>query len=190
MPISFSLRDILSTAERTALKAAFGVATDAELETTMTNVSKAVLREFSDAVLGLYPARSGPEINERRLLHLIQYHFGMRIPTELQLTQLLRITETNATTLLRNLSARQQAALQPSYVNTLQIMFDAKVPNVDNVAHHVTIVSKHIVEWLRMRSSVVAPTFGAISKVKGTNDRYAIPLDTYNAICASLGLRA
>jgi len=188
MAIAFELTDVFTTEERTALKGVLSARTDAELEAAVTNLSKASLREFADAILGLYPGRLGSDISERRLLHLIRFHFGNRIPTEIELVQMLRITESNATKLLRDLSAHQPG-LADAYAATLQDLFDAKVANVDGATHHVTIVSKHLVEWLKGKATVVAPNLGAITRVRGTNDRHAIPIDTYNAICDSLRIR-
>jgi hypothetical protein len=89
---------------------------------------------------------------------------------------------------MRNMSVRHAETLATAYEDTLQAIFDTKAANEDG-EHHVTIVSGHLREWLGVECSRVAPTFGSIYKVRGTNDRYAIPIDTYNAICDHLGLR-
>ncbi len=189
MPISFTLNDILSADEQAALKESLGIPSDPELNRAMSKLAKAVSREFADVVLGSYTPRSGADVIERRLLYLIRYYFDGRIPTELQLSQLFRIPDASATTLLRNISARQRPLILPAYKATLQALFDAKAANADRTAHEVTLVSKHMVDWLKGESSRVAPTFGQLYKVRGTNDRYAIPIDTYNALCADLGLQ-
>jgi len=119
----------------------------------------------------------------------VTHYFGGRIPTELDLVTLLRIQERTATRLLGDMSSRNADALAQAYKDTLQAIFNAKSANVDG-AHQVTIVSAHMLDWLRVESSRVAANFGQIFKVRGTNDPYGIPIDTYNAICGHLGLRA
>lgn len=188
MPVSFNVNDILSAAEQATLKTILRTPAAAEFDAAVTRLAKAAMREFADLILGRYALRPSAEVNQVRLFHLVNHYFGGRIPTELELVTLLRIQERTATRLLGDISSRNADALAPAYNETLQATFDAKTPNVDG-AHQVTIVSAHMLDWLRVESSRVAANYGQIFKVRGTNDRYAIPIDTYNAICDHLGLR-
>jgi hypothetical protein len=187
MPISFNVNDILDATEQATIQRTVGANNAAQLDRAVTKLAKAAMREFADLILGKYALRPAAEVHQVRLLHLIGHYFDGRIPTELDLVGLLRIQERAATRLLDDTSARNSDALRPAYQATLQAIFDAKTPNVDG-SHQVTIVSSHMLAWLRVESSRVAATYGQIFKVRGTNDRYAIPIDTYNAICDDLGL--
>lgn len=190
MPVTFALGDVLEPGEQTTLMSNLDAADVAALETLVTNLSKAVTRELADTILGLYSARTASDMHERRMLYLIRFYFHEKIPTEMAISQLLGMPESAATAILRNLSARHRMTLAGAYRDTLQIIFDAKIASAnDEGAHHVTIVSKHLIEWLKAESSRVAPTFGPIARVRGTNDRYSIPIDTYNALCQALGVR-
>lgn len=188
MPISFNVNEILDADEQVAMRRALGASNAAQLDRAITKLAKAAMREFADLILGKYVLRPAAEVHQVRLFHLIQHYFDGRIPTELDLVALLRIQERAATRLLDDTSSRNGDALRPAYQATLQAIFNAKTPNVDG-AHQVTIVSSHMLAWLRVESSRVAAAYGQIYKVRGTNDRYAIPVDTYNAICDHLGLQ-
>lgn len=186
MIVSFELNDLLSADQQRQLKAILK-STDAQFSQDVAALTKTALAEFTDVILGQYTPRTNGDVNERRVLHLIPHRYAGTMPDEDDIKRLLRITDASATTVLRNLTARQSEALTAIYKRTLQPLFDAKTPNVDG-AHHVTITSKHLADWLKDQGSRVAPVLGSIFKVRGANDRYGIPLDTYNAICNDLGL--
>jgi hypothetical protein len=188
MAISFPISDILSADEQASMKLVLGTSTSPALELALTKLTKSAIREFADLVLGQYSPRSASDINERRLLRMVRYYFADRIPTELEFSNLFRLTAAQANTLLRNMTAKSRSDLIAAYKDTLQTLFDAKTANVGGTHHEITIVSKYLVEWLKQESTRVAPSYGSIFKVRGSNDRYGIPTDTYDAICTSFGL--
>ena len=187
MPVTFNVGDILSAEEQTTLKTILRARNAADLDAAVTKLAKSAMREFADLILGKYGLRPSAEVNQIRLFHLVKHYFGGRIPTELDLVTLLRVQERAATRLLGDVSSRNADALAQAYKDTIQAIFDAKTPNLDGT-HQVTIISAHMLDWLRVESSRVAASYGQIFKVRGTNDRYGIPIDTYNAICDHLKL--
>jgi|SRR6266567_4492667 len=90
---------IFDATRQSQLRAAFGLAPNADLRPVLEGLAAAALTEYSDTFFGEGMPTRAEDFQQRRLLLLVLHAFG-RLPNERQVATLFRLTLSRARILL------------------------------------------------------------------------------------------
>lgn len=119
------------------------------------------------------------ELNQFKLYLIVKYVLDNIIPTENEVSQLFKITNTNASTLIRNMQSRYQIELQTALNSSiLEIIQDDNLgeeyTNEDGRYYQVYIRSNSIVKTMNQILQYSPDSYPPISICRGFNNRYKI----------------
>lgn len=186
MKISIDLDKLINNEEKDILKEILSCDTDKELEKEVSGICKAAVYEYLEMILGKQLPTRANEIKERRLFHLLKYHFIGRIPRESEVSSLFQLTGSRSKTLLRNVKTKFRFELKKAIKNTVKTML--KEIKYENEEYHAIILNKNILEEIKQTVESEAPRLNQIRKVSNSASLYKIPIDTLKVLCDYYGI--
>lgn len=163
---------------------------DNEFSQKMSKVAYASLYELTRMLLGENLPTRADDIRQHRLLHLIKFLYGDRLPTETQISTMFQITASQSKTLLRNAISRFKHQLEGIEHQTL-VDYLSRATKVrareDNSPYRVTIQSDNVVECLNQIIEREAPTFDPVKKVTGSSRLFEVSADAMDVLSGVLG---
>lgn len=159
-----------------------------ELQSKLSQISKAATSEYLDMILGKQLPTRANEIYERRLYHLLKNYYAGKIPSEADVATLFQFKISSSKTLLRNVRTKFKYDLEEEIMNTVQDTLE-KAEFEDD--HFIILVQcENILEELQQTVSINAPQLDQITKVKGSAGVYKIPEDTFELLAKHYGINS
>ncbi|MFP7335197.1 hypothetical protein SFC23_17780 [Shouchella clausii] len=178
--------DFLDEQEIQKLMTLFNCQSNDEFNLALKNVTLAALTEYKEMLLGKGLPTRADEIKQHRLFHLVKHYFQGVIPTEVEVSSMFQLTETESRALIRNVRTRFRYQLEAEILNTLQQTVISAELSKDK--YHVVIQSDNVLEELNRVVSTNAPQLDPITKVRGSARKYQISEDTYELLSNKLGV--
>ena len=119
----------LDDSERKILRDLFGCS-DAELGDELAPYTRAAAHEYVDMFTGSGPITTANDVRERRLVSIVR-HGLQAIPKAAVVARLFKMTPAAASTLIRNVSAKHQVTVGPTFRSTLYETVKAAKPLPD-----------------------------------------------------------
>lgn len=146
----------------------------------------AALAEYKEMLLGSgVPSRS-EEVKQFRLYCLLRHFFKNRIPTEVQVSSMFQLTDSQSRSLLRNTRSRYRQRIESQVRDTLKATIQRA--QLVNTTYEVVIYSDNVVEALNALIEQHAPGCSYLSKAAKTARTYELSQDTHSQLCTILGL--
>ena len=156
---------------------------DAEGNFNRTDFQKRIAKASYEENIQLYSSSMRistiSELNQFKLYLIVKDVLESIIPTENEVSQLFKITNSTASTLIRNMQSRYQIELQTA-LNTsiLEIINDNNLgelyTNVDGNYYQIYIRSNSIVKTMNQILQYSENSFPPISLCRGFNNKYKI----------------
>jgi hypothetical protein len=119
------------------------------------------------------------ELNQFKLYLIVKYVLDSNIPTENEVSQLFKITNSTASTLIRNMQSRYQIELQNALNSSIlailhTVDFDDPALLFDGDYYEIYIRSNSLVKTMNQILQYSETSYPPISLCRGTNNKYKI----------------
>lgn len=119
------------------------------------------------------------ELNQFKLYLIVRYILDSNIPTENEVSQLFKITNSTASTLIRNMQSRYQIELQNALKSSIlailhTVDFDDPALLFDGNYYEIYIRSNSLVKTINQILQFADRSYPPISLCRGTNNKYKI----------------
>ena len=188
MKISFEVNELdFEEANQELVKKTLKLA-DSELQGALDKMAKAALTEYLEMLVeGGMPNRAD-EVKQHRLFYLTLNYFHPLLPTELQISTIFQLTQSQSKTLLKNTLSRYRNRLDDVLTATLQHTLET-AEHADDL-YLVVIQSEVVREELNMLITQNEPTYKLITKRRGSAGQFEISEDSYVLLRRELMLDA
>ncbi|WP_434775076.1 hypothetical protein [Pseudomonas oryzihabitans] len=183
--MEFEIEINLTEADKAEISAIIGCNTE-ELNKSLSPFFKASILEYLAMFRGLKVFKRGSDINEYRLLLLIENAFGGTIPDERTVSNLFQTNLTESRSLIRAVIAKYQYQLRPHIKQTLVTTLQSAARPNNTAAYGVIIRSQNIVDELNKALAEIDGTLPSVSKRKGSVSTYEIQPSSYDRLCEKL----
>ena len=180
--------DFFTEEECRRLNVLFGTKTEAEFLNALQKLTCAALNEYKQMFLGVGLPSRADEIQQYRLLQLILYYFGDRLPTEAEVSALFQLTRSRSRNLIRAVMTRFHYQLELHVMETLRQSVKQAEHIGDPPEYRVVIQSDNVVEELNRIIGSVAPKLDPITRLPSAARTYRISEDTYAELCGHLNV--
>lgn len=184
MAIKVDIRDdeLFTAEELKRLKELFEDTHGGDYEKAMEKIVHAALCEYKEMLLGSGVPPRADEIRRLRLFHLIKNYFGLRLPSEEEVTLMFQLTPLRSHNLIRSLIVSFRHELDAEVRVTLaETMCRCRLHPASN-KYRVIIQSSNVLEELNRIVRRVAPRFDQIAKVRYMASMYSMPKDSRRAL--------
>lgn len=188
--VNINLHDSLfSQEERVRLCNLFGIENgdNNEFKDAIEQISHAAIVEYKEMLLGKGLPTRADEIRQHRLLHLIKYYFLGRIPTEVEVSAMFQLTETESRSLIKSVKTRFRYELLQEISQTLRCVIESATQRNEGEPYKVVIQSDNVLEELNQIIEKEAPHCYPITKCRSTARTYEITEDSYQVIMNHFG---
>jgi hypothetical protein len=188
--MNISLHDgLFSPEERVRLCNLFGIRNDDDsgFNNAIAKITHAAIVEYKEMLLGKGLPTRADEIRQHRLLHLIKYYFLGRIPTEVEVSAMFQLTETESRSLIKSVKTRFRYELLQEIRQTLRTVVEAATQRSSGEPYKVVIQSDNVLEELNQIIEKEAPHCYPITKCRSTAKTYEITEDSYQVIMNHFG---
>lgn len=187
MNIQFQIDDeIFNDDQKETLRKILKLRSSTDMQVALDKIGKAALYEYLKMIVeGGMPGRAD-EMKQDRLLYLIQNYFEDTLPTEMQISTIFQLTQSQSTTLLKNTVSRFRQKLEHVIKNTMKQVISLAV--YSEPSYLVVINSDVIRDELNMLITQNEPTFNHIARKKGSAGQFVISEDSYGLLRRELNL--
>jgi hypothetical protein len=189
MSITISLNDVFDENELKILKSFFGYDETEDIQSIEGNMQKIILasiNEYKEMIVGRGIPSRAEDIHQYRLVSLIKYYYGDRLPTEEEVSSMFQLTPTRSRSLIRNVRTRFRYDLEYQIKNTMKNVLLSAKKNEEGSDFRVCIQSDYVLAEVRRLTNKVAPRDESIRKITDSTRVYYIPCDTYQKLFKEL----
>ena len=181
---------MFSNEEKQRLCSLFGITIEDEVgfQTAITKLVGAALTEYKEMLLGKGLPTRADEIRQHRLLHLIKYYYAGRIPTEVEVSSMFQLTDSESRSLIKSVRTRFRYELLNEINFTLKNIVRSANQLRRGESYRVVIQSDNVLEELNQIIEKEAPHSYPISRARGTAKTYEITEDSYQVLSNYFGL--
>ncbi|MFA9397401.1 MAG: hypothetical protein ACERKV_03930 [Clostridiaceae bacterium] len=183
--------NLISTEEKDRLKILFGIPNDednSKFEEQLQNITKAALVEYKQMLLGIELPTRAEEIKQYRLLHLIEYYFHDRIPTETEVSSMFQLTNSQSKSLIKNVLSKFHFQIEEILKNTMKSVLKGFSSTNPNREYTGIIQSDNIRDELNRIILRENPNLKLITLVRNSAAKYEIAEDSYDLLSKYFGL--
>jgi len=183
MEIKLETKKFLNKEQQTQLAKSLDWKTPESITVKLTGVMAAAFSDYIDMLLGSPLPSRAEEIREKRLLHLLRHYVQKdELLTEIQISAMFQLNESESRRLLRGVRSRFRSELDNRVATSIvSLLESATKPDDDN--RRVQLTSENLLDALKMSVTINAPQLDQIVKVRGAAGLFDIPIDTYNNLC-------
>ena len=172
--------DVINDEEYAKLKTLFQSDTTEEFTASLHGIAISALVEYKEMLLGKGLPTRADEIKQHRLFHLVKHYFKGVIPTEVEVSKMFQLTESESRALIRNVRTRFRYQLEHEIMTTLQQTIRAA--ELEGDVYQAVIQSDNVLEELNRLISTHAPQLDPITKVRNSARKYQISEDTFDLL--------
>jgi hypothetical protein len=177
----------LSQSEQGELAQILGV-NEEELPAALTTYASAALLEYVTMFLGQKVFRRGSDLQEYRLLLLIDKVFDSMIPDEEDVCRLFQTTSAESRALIRRVMSKYQYQLKTAIDNTVKRVVEAASQDGEGDPYTVTINSSNVVEGLNRLLADIDGALQPVTKKRGSVSTFEISPASHARLKERLGL--
>ncbi|WP_413484286.1 hypothetical protein [Morganella psychrotolerans] len=186
MNVQFDIDDVIFNDDKKEIFKKVLRLNDTDMQVALNKAGKAALCEYLKMIVeGGMPGRAD-EMKQDRLLYLIQNYFGNTLPTEMQISTIFQLTQSQSTTLLKNTVSRFRQKLEHIITSTMKQVIELAV--YSEPSYLVVINSDVVRDELNMLITQNEPTFNPIARKKGSAGQFVISEDSYRLLRRELDL--
>jgi hypothetical protein len=187
MNVSISISDAdLSPAEKQLIKTSLELRSDADIPDAIKRLCKSSFMEYVKMFVKQGLPKQAGEIQQERLVFMIQHYYQNRIPCEREIGKIFQLNPSQSKTLLKNIVGRYRTSLDAQIKNTLRTaIHSASVPsggsNYEFICH-----SEIMIDELNAIVKDKGPTLAPIQKLKNFASKYVCEPDTFDLLIQEL----
>jgi hypothetical protein len=150
-----------------------------DLQSNISNVATAALKEYVSMIRGQKVFTRGSDILEYRLFLLIESVFNGIIPDEQKICSLFQTSLTGSRSLLRAVISKYQYQLRATVACTMQKTLSNAAQSSDEEDYTVVINCRNIVDELNKVLAEIDGNLTPVTKKKGSVSTYEIKPSSY-----------
>jgi len=163
------------------------LSTPPNLGIELSKYAKASLKDYSSMVLGQKVFTRGTDMLEFRLLNLIKFSFGGRIPSEKDVSALFQIKVTESRSLIRSIIAKYQYELATAVQGSLKEKMERDAKINAGTDYRINLDSFFLRDEY---NKIIAqnPSLTLLTRDTSTNGTYILTNTAYDHLRAKLGI--
>jgi predicted transcriptional regulator len=176
----------LSDSEKRDLSQILGCS-QANLADALAVHASAALSEYITMFLGQRVFRRGTDLQEYRLLLLIEKAFGGNIPAEEDVCRLFQTTSSESRALIRRVMSKYQYQLKATIERSMKRILSGASQSEEGGLFIVTVNSLNLVDELNRLLAEIDGTLQPVSKKRGSVSTYEISPASHERLSTKLG---
>ena len=187
MELNLDTTSFLDATQESQLAKTLNWTTPQIVAVKLTGIMQAAFADYLEMLMGSPLPGRAEEIREKRLLHLLRHYAEEdELLSEIQISAMFQLNETESRRLLRGVRSRFRSELDNRVAASVVALLESATRHGDD-DYRVQLTSDNLLEALRLSVTINAPQLDQIVKVRGAAGLYDIPVDTYNELCDQFG---
>ena len=168
--------------EKVLLKKVLSAKTDAELTLKFEKIAAAATDEYKAMILGQNVFTRGKDMQEFRLLKLINRYFDNQIPSEQEICALFQIRANEAKGLINAITSKYQYDLEENISKTILAVLEKSVKEVKANKYPISLRSAYLKEEINRLLLIINPDLPPLERNITSGGSFLLSESSYDEL--------